>query len=237
MARVTDTRELDSNDLWEISHAAARLTEYGCSVSARHLKDNWTRMQFNRELAYYGRRVVEDVQQRRLSLEEGLGEIERERQSLVSQSLSAASKWLGLAGGTGQMFTGAAVCVGSAGTLCLPVGVPMMAHGANNVYENGRNLYEGRSDVQGPLKKGYQAAAKALGYTKREGTIAYLAGDLALSGYGMLRKVLRADAWRLFRYMDTDKERAIMQMSRTSLVLEVWNDKESLRQIVDESKR
>lgn len=234
MSRVPETQEIDSNDLWEVTHAAKQLSAYGCSVSARHLKDLRTRMQFNRELAYYAKRVVEDVMQRRLTLEEGLGEIKKEQQSLMQQTMRAMSKLAGIAGGTGQIITGAGLCYRTAGTLCPTVGLPMMAHGGNNVYENGRNLYEGRDDVEGPLKKIYQEGAKALGYTERDGTNAYLAADLALSSYGLLRKVPKSDSWRLFRYMDSDKERAFRQVGKGGLVLEVWNNSQSIKQIVQE---
>ncbi|HKS11653.1 MAG TPA: DUF4225 domain-containing protein [Pseudomonas sp.] len=184
MSRDTDAQEIDANDLWEITYAASQLTAYGFSVSARHLKDLRTRMQFNREMAYFGKRVVEDVIQRRLTLEEGLGEIKKEQQSLLQQAKSVAFKVLGIAGGAGQVISGAGMCYGSAGTLCA-VGAPMMAHGGNNIYENGRNLYEGRDDVEGPVRKAYHSAARALGYTEKEGNEAYLAGDLALSVAGM----------------------------------------------------
>lgn len=236
MNRETEAQDIDSNDLWEIVHAAKQLTAYGCSVSARHLKDLRTRMQFNREMAYYGKRIVEDVMQRRLSLDEGLREIRQEQHSLMNQSVSAASKWLGLAGGTAQVITGGGICYGSAGSLCAPVGLPMMAHGANNVYENARNLYEDRNDIEGPVRKGYQAAAKVVGYTSREGNMAYLAGDLALSGIGMMRKVLKSDAWRLFKYIDTDKQRAIMQMSKPALFLEIEVDAQTGHQLYKEYK-
>ena len=74
MERMKKKPELRSHDLWEVSSAAARLTSYACSISARHLQDDGVRMQFNRELAYYAKRVVDDVEQRRLSPEEGLRE-------------------------------------------------------------------------------------------------------------------------------------------------------------------
>ena len=57
----------------------------------------------------------------------------------------------------------------------------MMAHGTNNMYENGRNLLTARTDTQGPVRKGYQALAKAAGYAEREGNLAYSSVDLGLS--------------------------------------------------------
>ncbi|MNN65867.1 hypothetical protein D3C81_1814040 [compost metagenome] len=109
--------------------------------------------------------------------------------------------------------------------------MPSLAHGLNNVYENGRNLSEGRNDVEGGLKKGYQKAAVALGYTEETGTKAYLLGDIALSAGGMTRLVPKADAWRLFRYLRSDKEMTVKQMSNGSLTLEIFNNIQALRQM------
>jgi hypothetical protein len=54
---------------WEVNAAASRLISYGCGVSAKYLSDRRSRMQFNRELAYYARRVMDDVYKRRISPE------------------------------------------------------------------------------------------------------------------------------------------------------------------------
>lgn len=175
-----------------------------------------------------------DVQQRRLSTEEGLRGIKAEQQSLLNQSARIINQSLGLIGGTAQIATGAGVCYGSGGTLCAFLGAPLMAHGANNVYENARSLYEGRSDVEGPVRKTYQKAAKQLGYTDSGGNMAYLAGDLAMPGIGMMRPVLKPDAWRLFRFMKTDRERAYMQMNRVALALEGGVDAVTAKQLYNE---
>ncbi|CAK14832.1 DUF4225 domain-containing protein [Pseudomonas entomophila] len=49
------------------------------------------------------------------------------------------------------------------------------------------------------------SASKALGYGEREGDIAYLGSDMALSIGVLFRPVLRPDAWRLFKYYRVDK--------------------------------
>jgi len=50
-------------DLGVVSQAAAKLTNYACAISARHLQDGVTRSIFNREVAYYARSIVSDVEQ------------------------------------------------------------------------------------------------------------------------------------------------------------------------------
>ena len=112
-----------------------------------------------------------------------------------------------------------------------------MLHGSNNVYENARNLLEKRSDVEGPVRKAYQGAAKQLGYSEAGGNMAYLAGDLALSGAGFMHPVLKPDAWRLFRFIKTDRERAYKQMSRQALALEAGVDTMTTKQLYDEYQK
>jgi hypothetical protein len=231
MTRARGDDQLQSHDIWEVSHVAGRLMAYGCYVSAQHLEDNWTRMQFNRELAYYTRRIVNDVEERRLSKEEGLLEIRAEKVNLMNQTAEIASQLIGLSGGLSQVYNGLKACAVPISPGCIGYGMPSLAHGLNNVYENGRNLSEGRNDVEGGLKKGYQKAAVALGYTEETGTKAYLLGDIALSAGGMTRLVPKADAWRLFRYLRSDKEMAVKQMSNGSLTLEIFNNIQALRQM------
>ncbi|RON69425.1 hypothetical protein BK671_08300 [Pseudomonas fluorescens] len=111
-----------------------------------------------------------------------------------------------------------------------------MAHGANNTYENGRNLWEGRSDIQGPVRKGYQEAAKLIGRGAFEGNMAYGAVDLGLSVYGLGRLVLKPDAWRLFRYVRTDYVRGYSSSSKTALLFEGLSDAATLGTLHQEVK-
>lgn len=121
--------------------------------------------------------------------------------------------------------------------MCAFLGTPLMVHGSNNLYENAMNLYSARSDVQGPVRKAYKGAAKQLGYSEAGGNMAYLVGDLALSGAGVMQPVLKPDAWRLFRFIRTDRERAFKQMSRETLVLEIGVDAITAEQLYDEYKK
>ncbi len=158
--------------------------------------------------------------QGRKSADQGLEEIKSEQSSLLSQASEIAQKGVGAIAGALQFATGAGICYGSAGTLCLFFGAPLMVHGANNVYENGRNILENRSDTEGPVRKGYQAVAKSFKYTEREGNIAYGSIDVGMSIYGAGRMVLKADAWRLFRYVRTDYVRAYKNTPTPVFILE-----------------
>lgn len=58
-------------DLWVVSQAAAKLTNHACAISARHLQDGVNRSIFNREVAYYARSIVRDVEQGKRQLQRG----------------------------------------------------------------------------------------------------------------------------------------------------------------------
>ena len=225
------------HDLWEVSHAAGRLTSQACTVSARHLQDGITRSMFNREVAYYARSIVNDVEQGKKTVAEGLIEIKNEQRSLLNQSVEIGEKGIGVVAGALQMATGAGICYASVGTLCLIAGVPLMAHGANNVYEGGRNLMTGQSDTVGPVRGAYQSAAFAMGNGEREANIAYGAVDIGLSAYSVVRRVLKPDAWRLFRYIDTDRIRAYNTMHPISLTTEAAADTLTLKHMHQELKK
>ncbi|AZE61884.1 MULTISPECIES: DUF4225 domain-containing protein [Pseudomonas] len=224
-------------DLWVVSQAAGNLTSQACTISARHLQDGVTRSIFNREVAYYARSIVNDVEQGKKTVAEGLIEIKKEQRSLLDQSIAIGRNGIGAVAGALQIATGAGICYASVGTLCLIAGVPLMAHGANNLYEGGRNLVTGRSDTVGPVRTVYQAAASAFGHGEREANMAYGAVDIGLSIYSTVRHIYKPDAWRLFRYLDSDRIRAYKTMTPTSLAAEAATDAITLRQLHEESKK
>lgn len=218
-------------DIWVVSQAAAYLTNQACTISARHINDGVVRLQFNREVAYYARSIVRDVEEGSKSIDQGLKEIKHEQKSLINQSLEVGRKGVGVIAGALQFATGAGICYASVGTLCLLAGIPMMAHGANNIYENGRNLIDEASDAVGPVRSGYRETARSLGYGEREGDLAYGGADIGMSMYALGRLVIKPDAWRLFRYIRADKVRAYETMGVAPLGLEAIIDYETGRQI------
>ena len=226
----------DSGDYWMVSQAAAKLGNQAGTLSARHIKNGTLRLQFNREVSYYARGIVNDVSQGNKSAEQGLKELRDEQNSLLSQSLEVAQKGVGVIAGALQFAAGAGICYASVGTLCLFAGAPLMLHGANNTYENGRNLWGKRSDTQGPVRKGYQEVAKAMGAGAFEGNMAYGAIDLGLSAYGVGRMVLKPDAWRLFRYVRTDYVRGYENASKVVLALEAISDTATMNSMYQEAK-
>lgn len=203
------------NEFWELHQSASNLTRYACIVSSRYIRDGALRGRFNREMAYYVRQVLEDVRNGKLRTDEAARLIEREHKSLSRVSLEVG----GVIAGGFMTATGIGLCYGSAMTLC-SVGAPMIAHGANNMYENGMNLAHGRTDTVGPLKKVYRVAAVAAGGTESNGDVAYGSVDVALSIYGFFRPVPKPGTWQLFRPIRKDYVPAYKLMNKGALLFE-----------------
>jgi hypothetical protein len=211
--------KVGSNDYWEVSHAAGLLTGQACTISAQHIQDGMLRIQFNREVAYYARGIVRDVEDGRKTAEEGLRALEDEQKSLLDQSLTVGQKVFGLLAGGLQIAGGLSLCGGTIGLGC-GLGLFIAAQGANNVYENGNNLLESRSDTEGLMRDGYQAASHYFGGSDYEGNMAYGTTDLIMSGWGYLRLVPKKDAWRLYYYFRADKQIAFKQTRKGILVID-----------------
>lgn len=231
MNKKDEKQQSTFHDIWVVSQAAAYLTNQACTISARNINDGVVRLQFNREVAYYARSIVRDVEEGRKTVDQGLKEIKQEQESLINQSLEVGRKGIGVIAGALQFATGAGICYASVGTLCLLAGIPIMAHGANNMYENGRNLIEGHSDTVGPVREGFRGTAESLGYREGEGDLVYGGTDMIMSFYSLRRLVLKPDAWRLFRYIRSDKERAYKKMGKFPLGVEMYIDYETGRQV------
>ncbi|WP_259645203.1 DUF4225 domain-containing protein [Pseudomonas cichorii] len=225
-----------SHELWKVSEAASLLAGQACTVSARHINDGMLRLQFNREVAYYATSIIRDVERGDKTIEQGMKAIKDEQEGLLSQSYAIFKKSVGTIAGSLQVAGGVGVCYGSIGTLCVVFGLPLIAHGANNVYENGRNLITGRTDTEGPLRKGYQTLSKRVGSSEFEGNMVYGSVDLLLSGYGAGRLILKPDAWRLFRYIRTDHIRAYQNTSLKVFATERGGDVLTIESMYDQWK-
>ena len=218
-----------SCDYWMVSQAAAKLGSQASTLGARHIKDGTLRLQFNREVSYYARGVVNDVSQGNKSAEQGLKELKDEQNSLLIQARDVALRGAGVISGALQFAVGAGICYASVGTLCLFAGAPMMLNGTNNIYENGRDLFENRSDTVGPVRTGYRAISGMLGKGNCEADVLYGIIDLSSSAYGIGRMVLKPDSWRLFRYVKTDYIRAYRQASAHGFAFDRFMDIQNVK--------
>ncbi|WP_175652948.1 DUF4225 domain-containing protein [Pseudomonas sp. Marseille-P9899] len=210
------------NQLSELHQSAANLTRYACIVSSRHIKDGVLRGRFNRTMAYYVRQILVDVRNGRLIADEGLLRIQAEHKHIQKSAQEIGKQVAGLISGGVVVATGVGICYASVGVACGVAGLPMIAHGSNNMYENGANLWTGRSDVVGPVRGMYQNAAVAVGGTKSQGSVAYWLADMGLAGYGLVRPVLKPGSWTLFYRMKADHVPAYKLMGSGALIFEAY---------------
>ncbi|WBM70873.1 DUF4225 domain-containing protein [Buttiauxella sp. WJP83] len=138
-------------------------------------------------------------------------------------------------GGVGQVLAGLGM-VGAGLTSCatlvgcvvgvasMTAGLVLAIHGINSIAENSMSLFRNDPNYKWFVSEWYEKGAVALGYTKAHGDLVYAGVDIALSGYGLLKNVLKPDAWRLFHYLNNDFLRGYQTMTRPALYLEVFVD-------------
>lgn len=246
-------------DIREVEKAAKGLTMQAVTLSHRYISDGGLKMQFVREVDRFEQCLVNDFKGGKKDKETVFKELQKEKQSLIEQGDLIFKKGVGFIASVMQVTTGAGICYASAAALCF-IGGPMMAHGANNLYENGKYFWDGDENATGPVRKGYQHAAESLGYSKSHGDIAYYGADLALSAYGILAKTTtaknaaeayqiaskrnlnpmqwtrtqKAKQFKLFRYSAEDYLRGYQASSSVSLGIGAFTDHQTLNQLRSE---
>ena len=211
-----------------------KLLDLAKEVSEKHLYYEEIKQQFIQAIETFANSIVTQVDNGSISYAEGSEEIQKEKKSLLDQSILWLKNGLNVFGG--MVMTGFALC--DTGIGCV-LGAPIMAHGINGTYEGSAGLYNGvmnqidggnRSlEVEGPLRKAYQSAVEALGFDASVGNIAYDAFDLGVSVHGKLKLVPKLNEFgnpifKLFRYAKRDLEMAYKQMSLKLLSAEIFDD-------------
>lgn len=79
-------------DIWDVNSAAGKLIAQAHTISTRHLRHGIPRMQFNQEIAYYAKRIADDVAQGHKTPEQGIQAILQEQRDLLYQSQNVARK-------------------------------------------------------------------------------------------------------------------------------------------------
>lgn len=249
----------DSWDIREVEKAGKGLTMQAVTLSHRYISNGGIKMQFVRDVDRFEQCLVNDFKNGRKNKETVFKELRKERQNLMDQGALIAQKGIGLVAGVMQVAAGAGICYASATSLCL-IGAPLMAHGGNNIYENGKYFWDGDENATGIVREGYQHTAESLGYSKNHGDIAYYGADLAMSVYGLAAKTTavknasetyqvmskpnlkpmpwtntrKAKQFKLFRYSSEDYLRGYQAMSKGSLTAEAFADGYTLKTINQE---
>ncbi|MFL1528682.1 hypothetical protein [Pseudomonas sp. O230] len=77
-------------DLADVTSAAGKLVGQAHTVSARHLAQGAARGQFNREIAYYAKRITDDVALGNITPKQGIQALLQEQRDLLIQSQAVA---------------------------------------------------------------------------------------------------------------------------------------------------
>ena len=80
------------HDLWDVNSAAGKLVGQARTLSARLLINGMARELFNRDVAYYAKRIADDVAQGHKTPEQGVQALRREQRDLLIQSQSVTRK-------------------------------------------------------------------------------------------------------------------------------------------------
>lgn len=216
------------------------------SIANKHFSDPFIRDNFKREISDFiseNMRFFDKTNNNR-DHKEVIYNLNEEKNSLLRQSndltlgnvkvyVSAKieevnSKYgylvdgIGIVLGTGQIVAGGIIVAGSL-AIANPIGVVIGAHvvlaGASSATESFRHLL-GNDKAVGFMKKAYMNSAEFLGFTRKEGLIAYYAIDGITSMYGAIRLVASPSARRLFHYMPSEYVRKFTTVSKAELTLE-----------------
>lgn len=221
------------------------LSAQAVTSSASVIRDNSVRASFLSSITLYGQSVINDVKRGSKSIDQAMNELLKEKRSLIEQAKEIAVHGVGAIAGAMQIAAGVGTCfIGgtfTAGALCFTAGSALMAHGANNVYENTWGAYVG--DNEGPLREGYEKIAQTLGYSKGYGDVAYSTTDLVLSLYALSFKTAikpplnptapNARRFKLYYWSSQDFYRQIQIMGKLDLATEAGFDVFSLLALKD----
>ena len=233
----------------KIEDLSRKIIGLASSISIQYLPDYRSRSEFISEIDALIYEINRNVRINCLSVSGAEKFLEHELQALNNQQFVLSTekmiffaqikkekinnvvnlilKQVGFVGGGTQVLAGHGVCAATAGLACAAFGSSLVAHGLNNMYENGYYLMY-RKDKPGLTRQGYRYVAKKLGQSNKEADYAYAGVDLTLSAYGLGRNVLREDSYRLFRHINSEFIRAWREMGKVSLVTEMGVDSTTL---------
>ncbi|WP_256659520.1 DUF4225 domain-containing protein [Pseudomonas sp. H9] len=221
-----------SCDIHDVTQAASDLVALGCTIGATSFYDGITQIQFGSVISDYVNGVINDVEEGLISAWEGVQEIRAEHEELISRASFYAQNGIGVVAGVMQIEVGVAI-TGSTAGFAAPVGGAFIAHGVNNIYEGGMNIYQGPTAevARGPIRRVYQSIFN----DEYAGNMTYGAFDLILSAGGMMRSVRKTDSVQFFRRDPLNYEPAYQQAGKLALFFEMLVDSITIKSMASEN--
>ncbi len=240
-------RERNNNYFYAMAKIDAdKLINISRRVSFNNIQDAFLRSRFESDVKEFAERNLTFIRSAKTDNEckEGIDNLKMECYHLSSQdsmlSLKQAKVYIsakieehdkvigyvidGIAvvlGGM-QMVAGGGILLSSLGSgniVGTIVGAHLILSGVSSISEGVQRL-RGNNNATGPMQNVYMGAAEFLGFERKTGMLAYYAADLTTSFYGVIKLSLKADAWRLYRYLPTDYYRKISSMGRPALAIQ-----------------
>lgn len=206
---------------------AQRLIDLAYGLGEKHLYYPEVKSSYMQDVTTFANNIVYEVESNAKTYEQGSKELKKEEKTLFEQSLDIISRGLSIFLGALQIKAGFVLCFGSGGLACV-VGTPLILHGMNSIEEG---VYG--QDHVGFARQGYRYLVQSMGYSETIGDTIYYTVDIGTSMYGLFKLELKPEAWKLFRYLVKDFERAFRQMTKFGLSTEVVGDTISLYKIYD----
>jgi hypothetical protein len=222
-----------SCDINDVVRAASDLVALGCSVGATNFYDGTTQLQFGAIVSNYVNEIIQDVNDGVISAWDGVQELRVEYADLEYKAIFYVQNGVGFVAGAMQVELGVTITGASYG-LAAPIGAFFVAHGVNNMYEGGMNIYNGPAPqtVSGPARLAYHAFMGG----EYNGDMAYGTIDLILSAGGMMRPIRKVDSVQLFRRDPLNYESAYQQAGKLALFFEALVDSITINSMVSKKE-
>lgn len=252
--KTAETRSLD-RDVFLLQNELDRVKN---SVASKYIKWSLAKDRFISEVTAYSLDIIGKMNSGELTAHEAIHSLEQEiaalkrqdqmlameqmkqviiakpvateedrntRASEKTQRINLAIASLGFVSGGLQLVAGAGIAGTGAGII---PGTLLMAHGFNNVIENGYYLLY-RESYTGPVRFVYRQIGSQLGLPNNNSDIIYTFVDIGLSINGLLGYRLTEDAQRLYRFINADllwgmKNMGMKLMSKNDIFLEITFD-------------
>ncbi|NOH26419.1 DUF4225 domain-containing protein [Vibrio europaeus] len=239
---------VNPHDLWEVQAASRQLNMSASSLMHKHITNGPLKLKFSQSVALQGKCLVQDFEKGNKTKTQVLQELKKEERSLWEQSDVIFSKGIGFVAGTMQIASGTGMCFASVGSMCA-FGAMLIAHGSNNVYENGRYFLDGNENHVGLVRQGYRGIAEFAGYDASYGDIAYYGIDLGLSVKGMIGRTTKvkpptsgnffkdSNKLKLFSYTAEDYLRGYQAANRYTLGFGAMADGLTAINLIDEIEK
>lgn len=222
----------ESCDIHDVTKAASDLVAFGCSIGATQLYDSFLQLQFSSVVSSYADEIIQAVDEGVISAWQGIQEIRKEYAELSSKALFYAQNGVGITAGAMQVEAGIST-IGKTRGVGIVAGVPLVAHGFNNIYEGVGNIYNGPGvpGIVGPVREFYQERLGSV----YEGNMVYYSMDLYLSISGLTTLVRKPDSMQLFNHDSINYEMTYKQMGRLALAFEALVDAITINTMTNES--